>query len=107
MVFKNALIYPGSLLEVMYLNPFNQIWPFIPKKAIRAMDTMIYSFSWEPFWPIIIAELLIRIGQEDVNMEFFVMNIDPLYNAISGKNWLGKIKAMASPFHKKIEISLS
>lgn len=63
----------------------------------------IYSFSGEMSWTIAIVEVLVSIGQITTNVEFFVMNIDSPYNAILGKNWLGEIKVVTSPFHQKLK----
>ena len=37
------------------------------------------------------------------SVEFFVMNIDSPYNVILGRNWLGVMKPVASPFHQKLK----
>lgn len=39
------------------------------------------------------------------NIEFIVMNIDAPYNAILGRSWLGKIKAITSLYHKMLKFS--
>lgn len=83
---KRVLINPGSSLEVMYPNLYNYLRPFIPKKAIQSVDLPIYIFNGKPVWLIAIVELLVRIGQVTMNMEFFIMNIDSPYNAILGIN---------------------
>ena len=31
------------------------------------------------------------------------MDVEAPYNAIMGRNWLGEIKAVASPFHQKLK----
>ena len=31
------------------------------------------------------------------------MNIDSPYNALLGRNWLGEMRAVASPFHQKLK----
>ena len=36
-------------------------------------------------------------------MEFLIIDVDAPYNAIMGINWLGEIKAVASPFHQKLK----
>ena len=103
---KRVLIDLGSSFEIMYLNLYNRLQPYIPKKAIRSVDMPIYNFSGEAVWPIAIVEVPVSIGQVIVNMEFFVMNIDSPYNAIPGRNWLGEMKAVVSPFHQKLKFHL-
>lgn len=34
------------------------------------------------------------------------MNIDLIYNAILGRGWLGKMKAVTSPYHQKLKFPL-
>ena len=48
-----------------------------------------------------------RIGEVTTNMKFFMMNIDSPYNAILGRNWLGEIKVVYSPFHQKLKFPSS
>lgn len=96
-----VLIDPCSYFEVMYLNLYDKLKKYIPAKNVRAIDAPIYSFSGEPVWPICIVEVLMRVGEVtvNVNVDFFIMNIDSPYNAILGRSWLGEMKAVASPFH--------
>ena len=100
---KRVLIDPGSSSEVMYLNAYNQLRRFIPKRDIRPVEAPIYSFSGDPVWPICIVYVPVTIGEVTKNVEFFVMNIDSPYNALLGRNWLGEMIAVASPFHQKLK----
>ena len=54
-------------------------------------------------WPIAIAEVLVMLGPVQKNIEFIVMNIDSSYNAILGRGWLGRVKAVATPLHQKLK----
>lgn len=66
------LIDPGSSSEVIYLNTYNQLRRFIPRKNVRTIDAPIYSFSGEPVWPICIVDVSVRIGEVTTNTEFFL-----------------------------------
>ena len=83
---------------MMYLNAYNQLRRFIPRKNVRSIDTPIYSFSGDPVWPICIVKVPVRIGEVTAIIDFFVMNIDSPYSALLRRKWLGEIKA--SPFHQ-------
>ena len=60
---RRVLIDLGSSSEVMYLNAYNRLQKYIPKKDIRAVDAPIYSFSGDPVWPICIVYVGILCGQ--------------------------------------------
>ena len=57
------LIDPRSSLEIMYLNAYNQLMRFIPKKNVRAIDALIYNFNGEPVCPICIVEDPAELGK--------------------------------------------
>lgn len=63
----------------------------------------IYSFNRELVWSIAIVDVLVRIREVTTNIEFFMMNIESSYNSILGRNWLGEMKVVASPFHWKLK----
>ncbi|KAM7502432.1 hypothetical protein LguiB_001336 [Lonicera macranthoides] len=100
---KRVLIDPGSSSEVMYLKAYNELKPFISNKSVRQVDSPIYSFSGDAVWPICIVSVPVRIGEVVVVTDFFVMNVESPYNALLGRNWLGEMRAVASPFHQKLK----
>lgn len=69
------------------------------------INSLIYSFSSEPVWLICIVNVPVRLGGVSIMMEFFIMDVNSPYNAILGRNRLGEMKAMASPFHQKLKFS--
>ena len=94
---RRELLDPGSSSEVMYLNAYNQLQRFIPRKNVRFIDAPIYSFSGDFVCSICIVDVPVKIGEVTANMEFFVMNIESRYNAILRRNWLGEMELW--PFH--------
>ena len=98
---KRVLIDPGSSSEIMYDSLFEKLK--LPAAQVRSTDAPIFSFSGEAVWPIVIAEVPVRLGPVQKNIEFIVMNIDSPYNAILGRGWLGRMKVVASPLHQKLK----
>lgn len=86
---KRVLIDTGSSSNVMYLNAYNQLHRFNPKKTVRTVDALIYSLNGQPVRPICIVDVLVGIGEVTTNMKFFVLNINSPYNAILGRNLVG------------------
>ena len=63
----------------------------------------VFNFSGETVWPIVIAEMPVRIGEVQKMVEFIVMDMDSPYNAILDRTWLGMMKGVASPYHQKLK----
>ena len=98
---KRVLIDLGSSSEITYHSLFEKLK--LPATQIRSVDAPIFSFNGEAVWLIAVAEVPVRLGPVQMNIEFIVMNIDSPYNAILGRGWLGRMKAIASPLHQKLK----
>lgn len=68
----------------------------LPASQIKSVDSPVFSFSGEVVWPIDIGKVHVRVGPDQKNVEFILINIDLPYNAIIGRGWLIKIKVVAS-----------
>lgn len=75
----------------------------LPASQVRNADYLVFSFSGEAIWLIAIVEVPVHMGPVQKNIDFIVMNISSPYNAILGRGWLGKMKAVTSPYHKKLK----
>lgn len=91
----------------MYLNLYNKFKRFIQRKNTQSVDAPIYNFNGDTMWSNAIVDIPVRIGEVTTNVDFFVMNINSLYNPILGRNWLGEAKAVASLFHQKLKFPSS
>lgn len=70
------------------------------------VNTQIYNFSRDAVWSICAANVPVRVGKMVAIMNFFVINVDSPYSAILGRNWLGEMKPVASPFYQKLKFLL-
>ena len=80
------LIDPGSSSDILYHSLFEKLKLILSQ--IRSVDSPVFSFSGKAIWPIAIAEVPVRLGSVQKNIEFIVMNIDSPYNDILGKDGL-------------------
>lgn len=94
---KRLLIDPGSSYKIMYKNLYRSL--NIASKDIITVNSPVFSFSGEAIWPVGMVRLPVRIRPVQTIMEFLIVDINAPYNAIMGRNWLGAIKVVASPFH--------
>ena len=85
----------------MYRNLYRSLNILV--KDIIPVGSPVYSFSGEGVWPVGRVILPVQAGPMQTIMEFFIVDIEAPYNAIMGRNWLGEIKAVASPFHQKLK----
>lgn len=98
---KGVLIDLGSLSEIMYHNMFEKLK--LLASQIKSADSPVFSFIGEVVWPIAILEVPVRLGPIQKIVEFIVMNINFPYNAILGRGWIGRMRAVASPYHGKLK----
>lgn len=93
---QRVLIDPRSLSEIIYHSLLEKLK--LPPLQIKSAEAPVFNFSGEVVWLIAIAEIPVRLGHVQKNIEFIVMNIDSPYNAILDRGWLEKMKVVISPY---------
>ncbi|GFZ00954.1 hypothetical protein Acr_14g0005890 [Actinidia rufa] len=98
---KRILVDTGSSVEVMYYDLFKQLK--IPQEQLKPARAPLVGFNAQAHWPLGTVSLKTRAGSQELMTEFVVVDIPSPYNAIVGRDWLHKIKGMASTLHQAIK----
>ncbi|GFZ01188.1 hypothetical protein Acr_14g0008230 [Actinidia rufa] len=98
---KRILVDTGSSVEVMYYDLFKQLK--IPQEQLKPARAPLVGFNAQAHWPLGTVSLKTRAGSQELMTEFVVVDIPSPYNAIVGRDWLHKMKGVASTLHQAIK----
>ncbi|GFS35059.1 hypothetical protein Acr_00g0037570 [Actinidia rufa] len=98
---KRILVDTGSSVEVMYYDLFKQLK--IPQNQLKPARAPLVGFNAQVHWPLGTVSLKIRAGSQELMTEFVVVDIPSPYNAIVGRDWLHRMKGVASTLHQAIK----
>ncbi|GFY95165.1 hypothetical protein Acr_10g0005500 [Actinidia rufa] len=98
---KRILVDTGSSVEVMYYDLFKQLK--IPQDQLKPARAPLVGFNAQAHWPLGTVSLKIRAGSQELMTEFVVVDIPSPYNAIMGRDWLHRMKGVASTLHQAIK----
>ncbi|XP_057463294.1 uncharacterized protein LOC130753317 [Actinidia eriantha] len=98
---KRILVDTGSSVEVMYYNLFKQLK--LPQDKLKPVRAPLVGFNAQAHWPLGTMSLKTRAGSQELMTEFMVVDIPSPYNAIVGRDWLHKMKGVASTLHQAIK----
>ncbi|GFY98393.1 hypothetical protein Acr_12g0009340 [Actinidia rufa] len=98
---KRILVDTGSSVEVMYYDLFKQL--NISQDQLKPARALLVGFNAQAHWPLGTVSLKIRVGSPELMTEFVVVDIPSPYNAIMGRDWLHRMKGVASTFHQAIK----
>ncbi|GFS29531.1 hypothetical protein Acr_00g0007120 [Actinidia rufa] len=98
---KRILIDIGSSVEVMYYDLFKQLK--LPLDQLKIARAPLVEFNAQAHWPLGILSLKTRVDSQKLMTEFVVIDIPSPYNAIMGRDWLHRMKGVASTLHQVIK----
>ncbi|GFZ19655.1 hypothetical protein Acr_28g0003600 [Actinidia rufa] len=98
---KRILVDSGSSVEVMYYDLFKQLK--IPHDQLKPARAPLVGFNAQAHWPLGTVSLKTRAGSQELVTEFVVVDIPSPYNAIVGRDWLHRMKGVASTLHQAIK----
>ncbi|GFS37062.1 hypothetical protein Acr_00g0049520 [Actinidia rufa] len=98
---KRILVDTGSSVEVMYYDLFKQLK--IPQDQLKPARAPLVGFNAQAHWPLGTVSLKTRAGSQELMTEFVVVDIPSPYNAIVGRDWLHRMKGVASTLHQAIK----
>ncbi|XP_057493157.1 uncharacterized protein LOC130778645 [Actinidia eriantha] len=98
---KRILVDTGSSVEVMYYDLFKQLK--ILQDQLKPSRAPLVGFNAQAHWPLGTMSLKTRAGSQELMTEFVVVDIPSPYNAIVGRDWLHRMKGVASTFHQAIK----
>jgi hypothetical protein len=97
---QRVLIDQGSFAEVMYLDLYEKLG--LSEVDLYGFTTPIFGFSGEPVIPLGKTVLPVLAGPVNLQTEFIVVKASSPYNAIMGRDWLHRMKAIPSTLHQKL-----
>ncbi|GFY86367.1 hypothetical protein Acr_05g0000060 [Actinidia rufa] len=98
---RRILVDTGSSVEVMYYDLFKQLK--IPQDQLKPSRAPLVGFNAQAHWPLGTVSLKTRAGSQELMTEFVVVDIPSPYNAIVGRDWLHRMKGVASTLHQAIQ----
>jgi hypothetical protein len=97
---QRVLIDQGSFAEVMYQDLYEKLG--LGEAELSSFTTPIFGFSGEPTMPLGKTMLPVLAGPINLQTEFIVVKASSPYNAIMGRDWLHRMKAIPSTLHQKL-----
>uniref|UniRef100_A0A2N9HGN5 Uncharacterized protein n=1 Tax=Fagus sylvatica TaxID=28930 RepID=A0A2N9HGN5_FAGSY len=97
---KRILVDQGSFAEVMYQELFEKLG--LGKSDLSEYSSPIFGFSGESTIPMGKTTLPVLAGPINLQTEFIVIQAPSPYNAIMGRSWLHKMRAIPSTLHQKL-----
>jgi hypothetical protein len=97
---QRVLIDQGSFAEVMYQDLYEKLG--LSETELSSFTTPIFGFSGEPVVPLGKTMLPVLAGPINLQTEFIVVKASSPYNAIMGRDWLHRMKAIPSTLHQKL-----
>ncbi|GFS42094.1 hypothetical protein Acr_00g0078070 [Actinidia rufa] len=98
---KRILVDTGSSVEVMYYDLFKQLK--LPQDKLKPAQAPLVGFNAQAHWPLGTMSLKTQAGSQELMTEFVVVDIPSTYNAIVGRDWLHRMKRVASTLHQAIK----
>uniref|UniRef100_A0A2N9IVM6 Integrase catalytic domain-containing protein n=1 Tax=Fagus sylvatica TaxID=28930 RepID=A0A2N9IVM6_FAGSY len=97
---ERILIDQGSFAEVMYQDLYMKLG--MGEAELSSFTSPIFGFSGEPVVLLGKAILPVLAGPVNLQTEFIIVNTSSPYNAIMGRDWLHRMKAIPSTLHQKL-----
>jgi hypothetical protein len=97
---QRVLIDQGSFAKIMYQDLYEKLG--LSEVDLFGFTTPIFGFSGEPVIPLGKTVLPVLAGPVNLQTEFIVVKASSPYNAIMGRDWLHRMKAIPSTLHQKL-----
>jgi hypothetical protein len=97
---KRVLVDQGSFAEVMYQELYEKLR--LGKSDISEFGSPVFGFSGESTIPLGKTTLPVLTGPINLQTKFIVIQAPSPYNAIMGRSWLHRMKAVPSTLHQKL-----
>jgi hypothetical protein len=97
---KRVLVDQGSFAEVMYQELYEKLG--LGKSDLSELSSPVFGFSGESTIPLGKTTLPVLTGPINLQTEFIVIQAPSPYNAIMGRSWLHRMRAVPSTLHQKL-----
>uniref|UniRef100_A0A2N9G9H3 RNA-directed DNA polymerase n=1 Tax=Fagus sylvatica TaxID=28930 RepID=A0A2N9G9H3_FAGSY len=97
---QRVLVDQGSFAEIMYKGLYEKLG--LKEADLANFTTPVFGFTGESTIPMGKTTLPILAGPISLQTEFIVVRGTSPYNAIVGRDWLHRMKAVPSTLHQKL-----
>ena len=97
---QRVLIDQGSFVEVIYQDLYKKLG--LEEAELASLTSPIFGFLGEPTVPQGKTVLPVLAGPINLQTEFIVVKASSPYNAIMGRDWLHRMRAIPSTLHQKL-----
>uniref|UniRef100_A0A2N9G8J0 RNA-directed DNA polymerase n=1 Tax=Fagus sylvatica TaxID=28930 RepID=A0A2N9G8J0_FAGSY len=97
---QRVLVDQGSFAEIMYKGLYEKLG--LKEADLANFTTPVFGFTGESTIPMGKTTLLVLAGPISLQTEFIVVRGTSPYNAIVGRDWLHRMKAVPSTLHQKL-----
>uniref|UniRef100_A0A2N9IKR9 Reverse transcriptase domain-containing protein n=1 Tax=Fagus sylvatica TaxID=28930 RepID=A0A2N9IKR9_FAGSY len=97
---QRVLVDQGSFAEIMYKGLYEKLG--LKEADLANFTTPVFGFTGESTVPMGKTTLPVLAGPISLQTEFIVIRGSSPYNAIVGRDWLHRMKAVPSTLHQKL-----
>ena len=97
---QRVLIDQGSFTEIMYKGLYEKLG--LKEADLANFTILVFDFTGESTIPMGKTTLPVLAGPISLQIEFIVIRGSSPYNAIVGRDWLHRMKAVPSTLHQKL-----
>uniref|UniRef100_A0A2N9EP38 RNA-directed DNA polymerase n=1 Tax=Fagus sylvatica TaxID=28930 RepID=A0A2N9EP38_FAGSY len=97
---QRVLVDQGSFAEIMYKGLYEKLG--LKEADLANFTTPVFGFTGESTIPMGKTTLPVLAGPINLQTEFIVVRGTSPYNAIVGRDWLHRMKAVPSTLHQKL-----
>jgi hypothetical protein len=101
---KKVLIDQGSFTKVMYKGLYEKLG--LKEADLDNFSSPVFGFSSESTTPLGKTTLPVLAGPINLQIEFIVIHGSSPYNAIMGRDWLHRMRAVPSTLHQKLRFPI-
>ena len=99
------LIDPEISSEIMYAELFDKLG--LRQSNLKLTSAPLFGFSGQAMHPRGIITSQDDAGPVHLDVEFLVVDVPSPYNAIMGRTWIHRIRAVPSTYHQRIRFPTS
>ena len=96
-----VMVDGGSGVKIMYLNLFKGLG--LKEEDLESYRAPLMGFDRKMVIPKGRIKLLVQVEQEEVMVDFIVMDMYSPYTAILARSWLHALRAVSSTLHQKVK----
>ncbi|XP_057465711.1 uncharacterized protein LOC130755326 [Actinidia eriantha] len=104
---RECITFSRADLERVHTPSLGSIGGAVEDRRLKPARAPLVGFNAQAHWPLGTVSLRTRAGSQELMTEFVVVDIPSPYNAILGRDWLHRMKGVASTLHQAIKFLTS